>query len=690
MAERFLVAGGTGNWNSTTNWSATDGGASGASFPVAGDNVHCTAASGAASLTVNVASACANIDFTGFTGTFAGASALAVSGSWTWSAGAMTQNYTGTITWGSTVTVSITSNGKQFKGAMNFNGVGGKWQIQDAFSSTAGITLTNGRIDNTVGSFSFQAASMVCAAGTKGWDWGNGQYTWTGSGGTIFSNQQLANYTQTLGGSSRQKFTGGAGLTSIDWSGSLDDVEIAGGTGGWSMAARSPTFRDFILSNPGAGTVTVNTINLRNLDATAFHGTLTQAAAQGLNGTGNFTLSSTMTWNSTTGAVNCADLNFNGYAGTWQGTGTFTVKGNVTLSAAMTVTYSGNFILAATSGTKTITSHGKVFGGAVTTNGVGGTFQLADAFACLGTLGFQNGTWDPNTQTISAQRVSLGAGTKTCLLSTSHWTLTGTGTAWDTTTNSANYTQTPSGSSKLTFTGGVALTTMAPGPTQTFDDIENTNGAGGFTIVFVNNGCRDIIISNPTASNITFSNVSCRNVDFTGCAGAWIQTLGLNISGDLTLVATMTAVGTARVDFNGNAVVQHITTAGQAITFPLRISGTTNTLQMLDQYSSNQFVQMLNAGCGITSKAGVTNTADRFISDGVAGNTCKFKSDTPGTPSTWSISKGDQIGTAVSVTDIHVTGGARWWAGRLGNDNGGNAGWRFTDWNVRGLSRFAA
>lgn len=32
MADRYWVAGGDGNWNSTTNWSATSGGASGASI----------------------------------------------------------------------------------------------------------------------------------------------------------------------------------------------------------------------------------------------------------------------------------------------------------------------------------------------------------------------------------------------------------------------------------------------------------------------------------------------------------------------------------------------------------------------------------------------------------------------------------------------------------------------------------
>jgi hypothetical protein len=47
MADRYWV-GGSGSWNSTTKWSATSGGASGASVPTASDNAIFDANSGAA------------------------------------------------------------------------------------------------------------------------------------------------------------------------------------------------------------------------------------------------------------------------------------------------------------------------------------------------------------------------------------------------------------------------------------------------------------------------------------------------------------------------------------------------------------------------------------------------------------------------------------------------------------------
>jgi fibronectin-binding autotransporter adhesin len=65
MADRYWV-GGTGSWNSTTKWSATSGGASGASVPTASDNAIFDANSGAAQYTVTVTdnSTCADLTYT--------------------------------------------------------------------------------------------------------------------------------------------------------------------------------------------------------------------------------------------------------------------------------------------------------------------------------------------------------------------------------------------------------------------------------------------------------------------------------------------------------------------------------------------------------------------------------------------------------------------------------------------------
>jgi hypothetical protein len=65
MADRYWV-GGTGSWNSTSKWSATSGGASGASVPTASDNAIFDANSAAAHYTVTVTdnATCADLTFT--------------------------------------------------------------------------------------------------------------------------------------------------------------------------------------------------------------------------------------------------------------------------------------------------------------------------------------------------------------------------------------------------------------------------------------------------------------------------------------------------------------------------------------------------------------------------------------------------------------------------------------------------
>ena len=73
MANRYWV-GGSGTWDATNtaNWSATSGGAGGASVPGSADTVTFNAASGAVTVTLGYNPTVQTINFTGFTGTFNG------------------------------------------------------------------------------------------------------------------------------------------------------------------------------------------------------------------------------------------------------------------------------------------------------------------------------------------------------------------------------------------------------------------------------------------------------------------------------------------------------------------------------------------------------------------------------------------------------------------------------------------
>ena len=97
MATRFWVIGGTGNWSSTTNWSATSGGASGASVPSTADTATFNSLSGVGTATVDSSVTIQTLTMTGFTGTLAfGTNTISLNSIGTIFTGASTYNVTGT------------------------------------------------------------------------------------------------------------------------------------------------------------------------------------------------------------------------------------------------------------------------------------------------------------------------------------------------------------------------------------------------------------------------------------------------------------------------------------------------------------------------------------------------------------------------------------------------------------------
>ena len=97
MANRYWVTGGDGNWNSTTNWSATSGGASGASVPGAADTATFDASSGSGTATLDISPTIQTLTCTGFTGTLAfGTNTITLNSTGTIFTGATTMTVTGT------------------------------------------------------------------------------------------------------------------------------------------------------------------------------------------------------------------------------------------------------------------------------------------------------------------------------------------------------------------------------------------------------------------------------------------------------------------------------------------------------------------------------------------------------------------------------------------------------------------
>jgi hypothetical protein len=195
MADRYWV-GGTGSWSSTNtaNWSASSGGASGASVPTAADNVIFDAGSDAGGIfTVTMANSprlCNDFTASGldFTMTLAGtAIGLTVSGSLTFPATNFTRTYTGITTFNAITTgKTITTNGRTFGQAVVMDGVGGAWTLGSALDiGTNTLQLTNGTFDTSASNYAVTAgaffssnsnirtinlnASTITLSGSSGW-----------------------------------------------------------------------------------------------------------------------------------------------------------------------------------------------------------------------------------------------------------------------------------------------------------------------------------------------------------------------------------------------------------------------------------------------------------------------------------------------------------------------------------------
>jgi hypothetical protein len=167
MADRYWVAGGTGNYNSTTNWSATSGGASGASFPDVSDNIFFNASSGVGTATINVASQCANLNLTGFLGTLAFTNSLTVNGLiLNFGLGTYTVTGTGFLIYAlANNTFSITSNGTIWTGNLRIGNLQPTITFVDNFSITGNLELRSAGVTTFNGSTLFVGGSLAFLTG---------------------------------------------------------------------------------------------------------------------------------------------------------------------------------------------------------------------------------------------------------------------------------------------------------------------------------------------------------------------------------------------------------------------------------------------------------------------------------------------------------------------------------------------
>jgi len=354
MATRYWV-GGTGTWDATTttNWSATSGGAGGASAPTSADDVVFDAASDAGAIfTVTVGTGAVCRDITAgsldFTMTLAGSAAWSVYGSLTFPATNFTRTYTGDITFAATSTGKIiTTNGVQLtSGALVLSGSGGEWTLGSAIT-VGGVNLFAGTFRTN--NFNVTAANIFSSYSTvRAFYLGTSTVTLSVGGLVDFTNKTNLTFdsgTSTIIGLAATPTFNGGGLT-------FYNVSFTSTAAGTATITGANTFNNLTFTSLAA-------TGIRNISISAnqtINGTLTL-------GTANTAIRRMFVFSDVVGTprtitanaiATLADVDFRdivaaGASGTWAGTrlGNCLGNSNITFAAGKNVYWNlvggGNF-----------------------------------------------------------------------------------------------------------------------------------------------------------------------------------------------------------------------------------------------------------------------------------------------------------------------------------------------------------
>jgi len=423
MASRFWVTGGTGNWNSTTNWSATTGGASGASVPGSSDTATYDASSGAGTATLDISPDIQTLTCTGFTGTLAfGTNTISLNSTGTIFTGATTMTVTGTpqiICTNSSATLrtitpqSVTeANSISFRVTAGTGAVtttGGAYRnldFTDGVNPTgfAGIISSNsitvyGNLKASTGMLVTAGTAVITFAatsGTKTIDTAgvtfDRPFTFNGVGGTFQLQAALTSgatrgCTLTNGTLDLNGYTATFGAIS---SSNANTRTLAFGTGKIVLTGTSGSI--WTTSTSTNLTVTGTNPLIQATAGGAGTRTITMGAAGEANAISLDVTSGSdiVTLATTNGAYKNVD--FTGFSGTFNLGNSILVFGNWNFGGVTAVSGTATVSFSATSGTKTITSNGDAFPANVNVNGIGGTWACQDALTVTGTLTMTNGT----------------------------------------------------------------------------------------------------------------------------------------------------------------------------------------------------------------------------------------------------------------------------------------------------------
>jgi hypothetical protein len=638
-AKNLYWIGNGGNWSDGNRWSLTSGGLPSGCAPTSLDNVFFDANSfslAGQNVIINVPSAnCNNMDWTGMnrTTTFSSSNALNIFGSLTLVSN-MTLSFGGTLNFEARSTgKTITSAGKSFGGAVNYNGIGGGWTLQDNFTTTGAITLSNGTLNTN--NFSMGGATFASTSGTaRSLILGSSTLTFTAYT-PAFWNVTSANFTLNAGTSTIRStgffggfsptFTGGnltyhnlifanvsAQPGTVNGNNTFNDITFSSPDPGYTGTLNgNNTIRDVIFM--GNGSVTGNN-TMRNL-------TFTRTGSIGA-GTNTFTGDVTfLQTGNITGNNTFNNLTFTpGYTYTLTSGRTQTINGtlNANGTCSATITIRSNTTAATTisktSGSVTVSSVSLTW---VTASG-GATFVANNSVN-----GGNNSGWTINTGGASVNLYWIGNG--------GNWS---DGNRWSTSSGGAPYGCAP----------GI-------GDNVFFDS--NSFSLNGQTVT----------IDVPSAN--------CNNMDWTGMnrSTTFSSTNTLNIYGSIKLVANMSLSFSGALNFEATSTGKTIDVAGKSFGGSVTFNGIAGEWTLLSNFATTSGIALnngtLNSNNFSISGATFTSTSGSTRALNLGSSTLNF---TAYTPAFWNVSSTNFTLNAGTST-IRSTG---FFGGFSPTFNGGN------------------
>lgn len=317
---------------------------------------------------------------------------------------------------------------------------------------------------------------------------------------------------------------------------------------------------------------------------------------------------------------------------------TTTFFGNVSIaSTASWSSGSSTRTMAATSGTKTITSNGLTLDSPWTFAGVGGTFQLVDAFTTGSsrTVTLTNGTLNLNNNNLTAGAfASNNSNTRTLTSGTGQIYLTGTGSVWNTATST-----------------GLTLTTR-----PVVNITTNTASARSVTTNSVGPTSGSLVDFNITAGTGTFgtSGGSMGKMNFTGFAGSLLTTSAGYWCDNVTMASGMTVPDTAtQMTLYSQSASPGMTFNTNGITFnkPIQIYANTSTFKVTLSSALNMGARALTLTNCVFDSAGYAVTMNNFASTGSITRSIVFGA------SVWTITGSGATAWSVTGTNFSTTVG---------------------------------